>query len=159
MALPAPMSLRMRLTRSLRFGFRPLRTSPVREPGEARKPRRGGKEGTVRDAIEEGLPLRFYFRDKDGFTGTRQGNPHALYWSSKGRLTLHMWVKSASASASGGLPGWRTFELARISNPRIREMGEDSFGKPRRFRRALGYHRSWYSRDGRKPVELYNPRK
>jgi predicted DNA-binding transcriptional regulator YafY len=50
--------------------------------------------------------------------GTRVVHPHAVYRTSSGALRVEG-VQVSGTTSSGSLPGWREFELMRISNVRV----------------------------------------
>jgi len=119
----------------------------------------GGAESNITDAIRRKQPITFYYDDKwqvdgtPGKIGQRVGNPHAIWRGSNGTKYLHLYVDPQSASATGGLPGWRTFILDRIQNVSILELGTKLFGKPVQFVLAPGWNPRWYSTVGT-PIEI-----
>ncbi|NBS71247.1 WYL domain-containing protein, partial [bacterium] len=119
----------------------------------------GGNEANLTDAIQRRQPVTFYYDDKwqedgvPGKAGQRIGNPHAIWVGSNGTKYLHLYVDPQSASATGSLPGWRTFILSRIQNVSVLELGSSFFGRKVEFVQAPGFNRAWYSRVGT-PVVL-----
>jgi hypothetical protein len=105
-------------------------------------------------AIELKNPVSFFYNDKwqpEGVTGkygTRIGNPHALWRGNNGTVYLHLYVDPQSASATGDLPGWRTFIVSRIQGVSVLELGTRLFGSPVQFVTAPGWNPAWYSRVG-----------
>jgi len=59
-----------------------------------------------------------------------------------------MYVDPRSATATGQLPGWRTFIVSRIRGVSTLELGNTFFGKPVQFPIAPGYNPNWYSGQG-----------
>jgi len=114
----------------------------------------GDTEANLLSAISRKQPVTFFYDDKwqpDGTPnkiGQRVGNPHAVWVGRNGTKYLHMYVDPASASATGDLPGWRTFILSRIQNVSIMELGTKLFGKPVQFVVGPGYNARWYSQVG-----------
>jgi len=127
--------------------------------GAAYRSYEGGVEANLKSAIERKQPVTFYYDDKwqeegvPGKIGQRVGNPHAIWRGSNGTKYLHLYVDPQSASATGGLPGWRTFILDRIQNVSILELGTKLFGKPVQFVLAPGWNPRWYSTVGT-PIEI-----
>jgi hypothetical protein len=119
----------------------------------------GGTESSLIDAIERRQPVTFYYDDKwqpegtPGKIGQRVGNPHAVWIGPNGTKYLHLYVDPQSASATGELPGWRTFILSRIKNVSVLELGSALFGRPVRFVLAPGWNPAWYSQVGQ-PIKL-----
>lgn len=153
-------SIRARLLQT--FGLAPRRPRSVipRTRGQAfYRAYRGGTEANLKDAIERRQPVTFYYDDKwqpegvPGKIGQRLGNPHALWRGSNGTLYLHLYVDPQSASATGGLPGWRTFIVDRIQNVSVLELGTRFLGRPVVFVAAPGFNPAWYSRVGT-PIQL-----
>lgn len=118
--------------------------------GAAYRSYAGGVEANLKDAIARKQPVTFYYDDKwqpdgvPGKIGQRVGNPHAIWTGNNGTTYLHMYVDPQSASATGELPGWRTFIVSRIQNVSILELGTKLFGKPIEFVRAPGFNPGWY---------------
>ena len=50
--------------------------------------------------------------------GARVVHPHAVYRTSTGALRVEA-VQVSGATSSGALPGWRDFELMKISDVRV----------------------------------------
>jgi hypothetical protein len=120
----------------------------------------GGPEANLRDAIERRQPVAFFYVDKwqppgtPGASGLRVGNPHAVYIGPPGGdKYLHMYVDARAATATGQLPGWRTFIVSRINDVSIYDLGKSFFGKDVKFPIAPGYNQGWYGRNGR-PIVL-----
>lgn len=105
-------------------------------------------------AIQNREPVTFFYNDKwqeegvKGKYGQRVGNPHAIWKGRNGRVYLHMYVDPQSASATGDLPGWRTFLINRIQSVSALELGTSFFGKKVQFVLAPGWNPGWYSRVG-----------
>jgi len=119
----------------------------------------GGVEANLTDAINRKQPVTFFYDDKwqpdgvPGKIGQRVGNPHAIWIGNNGTKYLHLYVDPQSASATGDLPGWRTFIVSRIQNVSVLELGTTLFGKPVAFVFAPGWQPAWYSKAGT-PVVL-----
>lgn len=120
----------------------------------------GDTTSNLRFAIANRLPVSYYYVDKwqppekPGARGQREGNPHAMWTDNRtGRTYVHLYVDPRSASATGDLPGWRTFLLNRIQNASVITLGTSFFGKPIRFRLAPGYNPPWYRSVGT-PIQL-----
>jgi len=105
-------------------------------------------------AIENKQPVSFFYNDKwqpegvQGKYGQRIGNPHAIWKGANGTTYLHLYVDPQSASATGDLPGWRTFIVGRVQNVSVLELGTRLFGKPIQFVTAPGWNPSWYRQVG-----------
>ena len=86
-------------------------------------------------AIERKQPVTFFYKDKwqpegtPGALGQRVGNPHAIWKGANGRTYLHLYVDPQSATATGGLPGWRTFLVNRIQGVSVLELGTTFLGQ------------------------------
>ena len=74
-------------------------------------------EAVVREAIARRHTLFLVYREGE----TRVVQPHVLYRTAKGTVCLDAY-QIAGPSASGGLPGWREFDLARLSE--VEPVGE-----------------------------------
>jgi hypothetical protein len=74
-------------------------------------------EDVVREAIAGRQTVFLVYRDGS----TRVVQPHVLYRTAKGSVCLDAY-QVAGASASGMLPGWREFDLARVSD--VEPVGE-----------------------------------
>jgi hypothetical protein len=111
------------------------------------------------EAIQRKQPVQFFYEDKwqppgtPGALGPRIGNPHAIWVGTNGRTYLHLYVDPQSATATGDLPGWRTFLMDRIQNVATLELGSSFFGRPIQFVVAPGWNPSYYSQVGR-PIQL-----
>jgi len=114
----------------------------------------GGVSANLVDAITRKQPVSFFYTDKwqppgtPGAMGQRVGNPHALWIGPNGSRYLHLYVDPQSATATGSLPGWRTFLVDRIQGVSVFELGAKLFGKPIQFIQAPGWNPSWYARNG-----------
>lgn len=119
-------------------------------------------------AIEQKRSVRFQYTDKwirrdgsvVGISGTRAGNPHALWRGFNGTLYLHMYIDPTSTSQShtisrrgdatdserrsGEMPGWRTFIVSRIRDVETLNMGKNWRGKEITFSAAPGWNPGWY---------------
>ena len=99
-------------------------------------------------------PVAFFNEDKchepgtPGRAGIRVGNPHAMWKGTNGTTYLHLYVDPRSATATGQLPGWRTFIVSRIRGVSTLELGNTFFGKPVQFALAPGYRPGWYRGQG-----------
>jgi hypothetical protein len=119
----------------------------------------GSTVDNLKYAIAMRLPVSYYYVDKwqkpttPGARGQREGNPHAMWTGKNGTTYVHLYVDPRSASATGDLPGWRTFILSRIQNASVVTLGKSFFGKNITFTLAPGYNPSWYRRNGR-PIVL-----
>ncbi len=146
-------SFRARLLRT--FGYGKPKTVIPKTRGQAYyRSYAGGTDANLVDAIERRQPVSFFYTDKwqpagtPGASGLRVGNPHALWIGKNGTKYLHLYVDPQSATATGSLPGWRTFIVGRISDVSVFELGAKLFGKPVMFIRAPGFNPGWYARNG-----------
>jgi hypothetical protein len=146
-------SLRKRLLQT--FGFNRPKTVIPKTRGQAYyRSYAGGAEGNLLEAIDRRQPVSFFYVDKwqppgtPGARGLRVGNPHALWIGKNGTRYLHLYVDPQSATATGGLPGWRTFIVSRISNVSVLELGLKLFGNPVEFIQGPGFRPSWYRKNG-----------
>ena len=102
----------------------------------------------LKQAIDRRISVRFQYSNKDGSkSGMRIGNPHAMWTGQNGESYLHMYVDPQSASASGGLPGWRKFILRRIGKVE-RKQGQ-LLAQDFQFVVAPGWNPGWYGRQGK----------
>lgn len=123
-------------------------------------------------AIKEQKSVRFNYTDKwirrdgsvVGISGSRTGNPHAIWKAFNGTIYLHMYVDPTSTSQSntisrrsdatdserqaGDMPGWRTFIVSRINNVETLNMGNNWRGKEIKFEPAPGWNPGWYFKVG-----------
>ncbi len=148
-------SLRRRLLKAFGFGFKKPQTVIPKTRGQGfYRAYQGGDAGNLTQAIQNRQPVSFFYVDKwqpqgtPGAAGLRVGNPHAMWTGSNGRTYLHLYVDPQSATATGDLPGWRTFLVNRIQGVSIFEQGTTLFGKPVQFVRAPGWSPGWYSSQG-----------
>jgi len=139
------------------FGFgarRAVKVIPKSRKGQYVSRFGGDPMKELERAIELKNPVSFFYNDKwqpEGVTGkygTRIGNPHAIWRGNNGTVYLHMYVDPQSASATGDLPGWRTFIVSRITGVSVSELGTRLSGKPVQFVTAPGWNPAWYSRVG-----------
>ena len=113
-------SIRLRLAQIFGFGKRPESVIPATRKQAYYRSYEGGVLGNLTQAIERKQPVTFFYKDKwqpegtPGALGQRVGNPHAIWRGKNGRTYLHLYVDPQSATATGGLPGWRTFLVNRI---------------------------------------------
>jgi len=149
-------SLKKRLLKAFGFGFTKPKTVLPKTRGQAfYRSYQGGDQFNLEEAISRVQPVSFFYVDKwqpagtPGAAGLRVGNPHAIWRSNRtGRTYLHMYVDPQSATATGGLPGWRTYLINRIQGVSIFEQGTTLFGRPVQFVRAPGFNPSYYYADG-----------
>jgi hypothetical protein len=153
------LSLRRRLLQAFGMGPRP-RTVIPRTRGQAfYQAYHGGTTANLKAAIERKQPVTFYYVDKwqpesvPGAMGQRVGNPHALWKGRNGTTYLHLYVDPQSASATGDLPGWRTFIVDRIQTVSVLELGTRFLGRPVQFVTAPGWNPAWYPTVGT-PIKL-----
>ncbi len=148
-------SLAMRIKEA--FGFRQRASTIIpttRKQAYYRTIEGIGESGNLAQAITRRQPVSFYYEDKwqpagtPGRAGIRVGNPHALWKGSNGTTYLHLYVDPRSATATGMLPGWRTFIVSRIKGTSTLELGETFFGNPIQFRLGPGYNPGWYGTQG-----------
>jgi len=146
-------SIRKRLLRT--FGYQKPKTVIPRTRKQAYyRTYAGGVDANLVDAIERRQPVSFFYTDKwqpqgtPGASGMRVGNPHALWIGRNGTKYLHLYVDPQSATATGQLPGWRTFIVGRIRDVSVLELGAKLFGKPIQFVQAPGWNPGWYARNG-----------
>jgi hypothetical protein len=151
-------SFRARLAQLFGFGKRPKSVLPVTRAQAYYRSYEGGVMGNLSQAIERKQPVSFFYKDKwqpegtPGALGQRVGNPHAIW--KRGKSTyLHLYVDPQSATATGGLPGWRTFLVDRIQGVSVLELGTTFLGKPVKFVTAPGWNPSWYRQVGQ-PIKL-----
>jgi len=113
-----------------------------------------GEAGNLAEGITRRQPVSFYYEDKwqepgvPGRAGVRVGNPHAMWRGNNNTTYVHMYVDPRSATATGQLPGWRTFIVSRIRGVSTLELGKTFFGKPVQFPLGPGYNPAWYSGQG-----------
>jgi len=105
-------------------------------------------------AIENKQAVSFSYTDvsveeegRVGKRGRRVGNPHAIWRDHGGTVYLHLWADPRSSSASGRLPGWRTYIVGRMTNVAPEESPLRS-RRPQKFANAPGWNPAWYSREG-----------
>jgi len=147
-------SLAQKVKAALGFGPGSDRYNVPTTRGAQYRTMAGGPMANLQDAIERRQPCAFFYDDKtsDG-SGMRLGNPHAIWAATNGSKYLHMYVDPRSATASGSLPGWRTFLVDRIRDVSVYDLGTNLFGRAQEFNVAPGYNPGWYSRNGR-PIVL-----
>jgi len=152
-------SIRNSIAKLFGFGGKPETVIPKSRGAQYTARFGGDAMKELAYAIENKQPVSFFYNDKwqeEGVTGKygqRVGNPHAVWRGSNGTVYLHLYVDPQSASATGDLPGWRTFIVPRIQNVSVLELGTKLFGKPIRFVDAPGWNPAWYSRVG-SPIHL-----
>ena len=152
-------SLRARFKKAFGFGGSARTVLPRSRGAQYVQAFGGDVRATLISAIERKQPVSFYYDDKwqpDGVIGKlgmRIGNPHALWVGDNGTTYLHMYVDPQSASATGDLPGWRTFIIGRIQWPSILELGTRIFGRPIQFVTAPDWNPAYYSGVGT-PIAL-----
>jgi len=143
-----------RFKKAFGFGGKPKTIIPKSRAAQYVARFGGDPMQELETAIKNRQPVSFFYNDKwqpEGVTGKygqRVGNPHAIWKGSNGTTYLHLYVDPQSASATGDLPGWRTFILGRIQNVSVLELGTKLFGKPIQFVQAPGWNPAWYSRVG-----------
>jgi hypothetical protein len=153
------LSLRQRLLQTFGFKGKPKTVIPKTRGQAYYRSYAGGAEGNLLEAIDRRQPVSFFYVDKwqppgtPGARGLRVGNPHAVWIGKNGTKYLHLYVDPQSATATGGLPGWRTFIVSRISDVSVLELGVRLFGRPVQFVQGPGFRPSWYRRNGQ-PVKL-----
>jgi len=141
-------SLRKKLSRILGYKSSRMLVAPV-SSGPTRSRLEGSTDDILMEAIEQRLTVSFRYKNKDGTTGRRHGNPHAI-WIEDGVRWLHLYASPQSTSESGSLPGWRTYALSRISDVSAEVFIGDVSSQ---FALAPGWNPGWYSRVG-SPVKL-----
>ncbi len=152
-------SLRNRFMKAFGFGRKPRTVIPKSRKAQYVARFGGNPMQELQQAIALKNPVSFFYNDKwqpEGVTGkygTRVGNPHAVWRGKNGTVYLHLYVDPQSASATGDLPGWRTFIISRIQNVSVLELGTKFFGRPIQFVNAPGWNPAWYSRVGT-PIKL-----
>ena len=152
-------SLRNRFMKALGFGLKPKTVIPKSRKAQYVARFGGDPMQELQQAIDLKNPVSFFYNDKwqpEGVTGKygqRVGNPHAVWRGKNGTVYLHLYVDPQSASATGDLPGWRTFIVSRIQNVSVLELGKKLFGRPIQFVTAPGFNRGWYSRVGT-PIKI-----
>ena len=152
-------SIRLRLAQLFGFGQRPKSVIPATRKQAYYRSYEGGVMGNLTQAIERKQPVTFFYKDKwqpggtPGALGQRVGNPHAIWRGTNGRTYLHLYVDPQSATATGGLPGWRTFLVNRIQGVSVLELGTTFLGRPVAFVKAPGWNPSWYRQVGQ-PIKL-----
>lgn len=72
--------------------------------------------GDLIDAVRERRVVELHYEGR----GARIVHPHAVYRTASGALRLDG-VQVSGASRSGALPGWRDFDLMRITEIRVLE--------------------------------------
>jgi predicted DNA-binding transcriptional regulator YafY len=72
------------------------------------------RTGDLVDAVRAHRAVELRYRGQ----GARVVHPHAVYRTSSGGLRVEG-VQVSGATSSGSLPGWRDFELMRISDLRV----------------------------------------
>jgi hypothetical protein len=80
---------------------------------------------TVPDELVEAIlgrhPVKFSYTRQALTSGPRVVRPHALYESSPGTISLSgVQVSGPTSRASGGLPGWRLFDIGMIADLEVR---------------------------------------
>ena len=154
-------SIRAQLLKAFGFGGRPRTVVPRSRKAQYVASFGGDPMRELEKAIELKNPVSFFYNDKwqpEGVTGKygqRVGNPHAVWRGANGTVYLHLYVDPQSASATGDLPGWRTFIVSRIQNVSVLELGTRLFGRPIQFVGAPGWNPAWYSRVGQ-PLYMVN---
>ena len=147
-------SIRNRFMKALGFGKKPKTVIPKSRKAQYVARFGGDPMQELQQAIDLKNPVSFFYNDKwqpEGVTGKygqRVGNPHAVWRGKNGTVYLHLYVDPQSASATGDLPGWRTFIVSRIQNVSVLELGNKLFGRPIQFVTAPGFNPGWYSRVG-----------
>ena len=139
------MSLRRAVVNRLKRNPTSLRAEVIRQQrGAAPTPdplTRTGNRGKLQDAIEFRQRVAFQYSNEDEprRSGRRIGLPHGVF-KRQGRTYLLLYAQPGSVSASGRLPGWRTYLLGRVSNVQILRQ-ETPTGKLREFTIAPGFAR------------------
>lgn len=152
-------SLRARLAKAFGFGARSKTVIPRSRKARYVASFGGNPMEELKKAINSKQPVAFFYNDKwqpegvSGKYGNRVGNPHAVWRGKNGTVYLHLYVDPQSASATGDLPGWRTFIVNRIQNVSVLELGTRLFGRQIEFVTAPGWNPAWYSRVGT-PIDL-----
>lgn len=152
-------SILNRLKKAVGLGAKPRTVIPRSRRAQYVSRFGGDPMRELKQAIDNKQPVSFFYNDKwqpEGVTGkygTRVGNPHALWRGNNGTVYLHLYVDPQSASATGDLPGWRTFIVNRITGVSVLELGSRLFGRPIQFVNAPGWNPRWYSRVGT-PIDL-----
>ncbi len=147
-------SLRARFAKAFGFGGRPKTVIPASRKAQYVASFGGDPMKELERAIQNKQPVSFFYNDKwqdegtPGKYGQRIGNPHAVWRGNNGTVYLHLYVDPQSASATGDLPGWRTFILNRIQNVSVLELGARLMGQNIGFTLAPGWNPAWYSRVG-----------
>jgi hypothetical protein len=147
-------SIRAQLAKAFGFGKRPRTVIPRTRSAQYVAAFGGDPMRELQKAIDLKNPVSFFYNDKWqpegvlGKYGTRVGNPHAIWRGKNGTVYLHLYVDPQSASATGDLPGWRTFIISRIQNVSVFELGSRMFGRPVQFVTAPGWNPGWYFRVG-----------
>jgi len=147
-------SIRKGIAKLFGFGAKPATVIPSSRGAQYVSQFGGDPKKEITFAIENKQPVSFFYNDKwqeEGVTGKygqRVGNPHAIWTGTNGTTYVHLYVDPQSASATGDLPGWRTFILGRIQNVSVLKLGTKLFGSPITFVTGPGYNPSWYSRNG-----------
>jgi hypothetical protein len=147
-------SLRARLAKAFGFGGKPRTVIPSSRGAQYVARFGGDPMKELEQAIKNKQPVSFFYNDKwqpegvQGKYGQRVGNPHAVWKGANGTTYLHLYVDPQSASATGDLPGWRTFIVSRIQNVSVLELGTKLFGKPIQFVTAPGWNPAWYPQVG-----------
>lgn len=154
-------SLRKRLAQAFGFGGKPKTIIPKSRKAQYVARFGGDPMAELKRAIDLKNPVSFFYNNRwteEGVTGKygqRVGNPHAIWRGDNGTVYLHMYVDPQSASATGDLPGWRTFIVSRIQNVSVLELGSRLFGRPIQFVDAPGWRPTWYAQVGT-PIKLVN---
>jgi WYL domain len=73
--------------------------------------------GDLVDAVRAHRVVELAYRGRTG-VGARIVQPHAVYRTSTGKLCLDG-VQISGETRSGRLPGWREFELMRVTDVRV----------------------------------------
>ncbi len=147
-------SVRKSLAKLFGFGGKPKTVIPTSRSAQYVSQFGGDPEKEIIFAIKNKQPVSFFYNDKwqeegtPGKYGQRVGNPHAIWYGDNGTVYVHLYVDPQSASATGDLPGWRTFILKRIQNVSVLQLGTKLFGRPIEFVTGPGYNRSWYGQNG-----------
>lgn len=154
-------SIRARLAKAFGFAGKPRTVIPRSRRQQYVASFGGDPMRELEKAIDNKQPVAFFYNDKwqpegvQGKYGNRVGNPHAVWKGRNGTTYLHLYVDPQSASATGDLPGWRTFIVGRIQNVSVLELGTRLFGRPVQFVDAPGWNPGWYFRVGQ-PLFMVN---
>lgn len=152
-------SLRARFAKAFGFGAKPRTVIPKSRGAQYVAAFGGDPMRELAKAVDMKAPVSFFYNDKwqpegvSGKYGQRVGNPHAVWRGTNGTVYLHLYVDPQSASATGDLPGWRTFIISRIQNVSVLEPGASLFGRPIQFVNGPGWNPGWYFRVG-SPLQM-----